>query len=539
MTKILKIYAVIFIVAFSAVLFVASASAQTAPDLRDMSANVTGPHNAVLSIFVDPNGSPTTLHFKYWTGSTFQERLYLGASGNSFIKIDVGLINLIEGSAYSYQVTAENGGGSTSSSTGTFNTPGGGSSSSGSSSGSYSGSSGTSGNSSGSGNSYSGTSSNTSAPLVTTNGPASVSTNSATINGSINPNGSNTNFWFEFGTSQSLGQKTTVQSVGSGYSWQLVTGNLSNLEKGRTYYYRVFAQNNYGLVSGDIMSFTTSGSSTSGTSGGQVLGTVSGSGNGTNTTSGTNTGTNTNSTSGTSKPTSGQSSPVLTGSDVRSQTTSKNSRPSFISLEYSLEGSSPLVLVADNLKPNPGEEFNYTVVYKNNSQSSFNEANLKVIIPSDADYVGASIEPSNISGTTVEFNLGDVLPSSTQEVVIIVKLKETVKPGNTVIFTSVLGYKDRIGTQLATTSYLTVKAGSSNSDSGLPLSAFSLGSLVSSTSLLILFALGLVVLMGILVYRFLKIRNDKKNKNEEEDIFGKGGIPSTFEPVSDGSFPRR
>ena len=95
---------------------------------------------------------------------------------------------------------------------------------------------------------------------VTTNAATSVGPMSATVNGSINPNGAATSAWFEWGTSSSLTTytSTTSQSIGSGTSAVSVTEDLTGLSANTTYYFRVAAQNSAGTVKGSILSFTTS-----------------------------------------------------------------------------------------------------------------------------------------------------------------------------------------------------------------------------------------------------------------------------------------
>jgi len=475
------------------------ANAQSAPSISGEAANVTGSHNATLSVFVNTNGSITSLEFKYWTGTVFKSKYYFGVSGSS--RIEVGLINLFEGTTYSYQVFAKNSFGSVTGNTNTFITYGS------NGSGNF-GDTNNTNSTSGSGNSNS---TSQGFPIVATNGPVSVSTTSAVINGTINPNGSLTNFWFEFGTAQSLGQMTTTQSIGNSNSGLLVTGNLSGLENGRTYYYRVTAQNAYGINRGEIRNFITgsgqNSSSTSSGSGGQVLGAVSGTGNG----SGSQTSAGTTKTN-TAKTTSSLGS------------TQTNSRPSFISLEYSLADNGALVVVADDIKPKPGEEFSHTVVYKNDGTASFNESTLKVIVPVEAEYISASVEPVRISGNVVELNLGHISPGSNGSIVIVSKVKETTKSGANMIFTSVLGYKDRLGTQLATTSYLTIMVGDLDSSSSASLLGF-----LSGSATIWLVVLGLIVMISLAVYKLISIR--KNGKSDEEDIFGLSNIPPTFEKV--------
>ncbi|MDP3697867.1 MAG: hypothetical protein Q8R55_07755 [Candidatus Taylorbacteria bacterium] len=500
-----------------------SANAQTAPSITTGEAVFIAPRNVYLNARVNPNGSYTNVWFQI---DTVQPptgvRGYQGAgSGTSAINLQAGVINLRLDTTYYYRAVGQNSAGFVYGEVRSFRTsPDGGAISGTGTSGSN-----TSSNYTANSNysSYSGSSGSSSgiplAPTVATNGPVSVSSNSAVINGSINPNNANTTFWFEFGTTQSFGQKTSVQSVGAGNAWQLVTGNLSGLETGKTYYYRVVAQNSQGTSFGEVKSFTTGAGQTGQTvtqasqnSGGQVLGLATTSGNG----------------RGTSTASRG-----VTPS--RPQTPS-NPRPSFISLEYSLADNGALVLVANDAKPKPGEEFTYTVVYKNDSQYSFNEANLKIIIPSEADYLGADIEPNRVSGSVVEFELDNIAPEGRGTVSVTVKIKETVKSGVSMIFTSVLGYKDRFGTQLATTSYMTVRAGEAGLSGG---SSPLLGSLGNISGIFWLAVIGLIVLIGLLAFWLTKIKNGKGKKTEEKDIFGMRAVPPTFEQVSDGSFLKK
>jgi phosphodiesterase/alkaline phosphatase D-like protein len=97
-------------------------------------------------------------------------------------------------------------------------------------------------------------------PTVSTFGATNTSQNSATLNGQVNPNGFATTYWFEYGTSQSLGATVGNQSMGSGISSQNVSYNLSGLNSSATYYFRVSAQNQYGTSQGQILSFNTNSS---------------------------------------------------------------------------------------------------------------------------------------------------------------------------------------------------------------------------------------------------------------------------------------
>ena len=89
-------------------------------------------------------------------------------------------------------------------------------------------------------------------PDVSSESPTSVTTTSATMNGSVNPDGIATTYQFEYGTSTSYGSVTpsTPGTVGSDSSTHHLTAPLTGLEPSSTYHYRIIATNangtNYG-----------------------------------------------------------------------------------------------------------------------------------------------------------------------------------------------------------------------------------------------------------------------------------------------------
>jgi len=95
-------------------------------------------------------------------------------------------------------------------------------------------------------------------PLPTaTTGPASSTSNSATLNATVNPNGSATMVYFQWGTYDNRNNSTPLQSIGSGTSNVNVSANLSGLLPNTTYYYRIVASNSAGTTYGSWMSFRT------------------------------------------------------------------------------------------------------------------------------------------------------------------------------------------------------------------------------------------------------------------------------------------
>jgi len=97
-------------------------------------------------------------------------------------------------------------------------------------------------------------------PFVTTNAATSISSSSATLNGTVNPNGASTTGWFEWGTSASYGNTTQTFSGGSGTSDVAMSWTLSSLSPKTTYHFRAVGQNSAGTSYGSDMYFTTSSS---------------------------------------------------------------------------------------------------------------------------------------------------------------------------------------------------------------------------------------------------------------------------------------
>lgn len=102
------------------------------------------------------------------------------------------------------------------------------------------------------------------APTATTVAASSITTNSATLNGTVNANNATTTVTFEWGTTTSLGNSinATPNSV-TGTSNTNVTASLTGLSANTTYYYRVKAVSANGTTYGSTLNFTTTANPTS------------------------------------------------------------------------------------------------------------------------------------------------------------------------------------------------------------------------------------------------------------------------------------
>lgn len=193
-------------------------------------------NSATLNGLINPNNSATTYWFEYGTNYSLGQSVgnqSIG-SGSSAQNVSYTIYGLNQNTIYYYRVTAQNSYGTTQGQILSFTT-----------------------NNGGGGCTYN--CNGGAAPIVTTNYVSNLNYNSATMNGTVNPNGSNTNYWFEYGQTSSLGQTTGFQYLGNYSGPQNVTGQMYNLLSNMNYYYRVVAQNSYGTTYGSIYNFTTNG----------------------------------------------------------------------------------------------------------------------------------------------------------------------------------------------------------------------------------------------------------------------------------------
>jgi hypothetical protein len=117
------------------------------------------------------------------------------------------------------------------------------------------------------------------APVVSTGNAQAVTATSATLTGTVNPEGEATTYYFEFGTTTAYG--STVPSpaadAGSGTADVSVSAASGSLAPSTTYHYRVVATNSSGTRTGADRTFNTSaatpapGAPTASTGGAQAV----------------------------------------------------------------------------------------------------------------------------------------------------------------------------------------------------------------------------------------------------------------------------
>jgi plastocyanin len=99
-------------------------------------------------------------------------------------------------------------------------------------------------------------------PTATTGTGTPTSTTTATLQGTVNPNGTATEYFFNYGTTVNYGQVTGKTAAGSGASNVAASTGVSSLSPGTTYHFQIVAENSLGATTKGVdHTFTTPGPS--------------------------------------------------------------------------------------------------------------------------------------------------------------------------------------------------------------------------------------------------------------------------------------
>lgn len=202
-------------------------SGSTLPAVTTNNATSISQNGATLNGYESSNGTNVNTWFEWGTTQSFGNTTPITYYGTGAVSFNSMLYGLMPNTTYYYRAVASNGQGTVYGNMVSFTTG-------------YSGSSGSYGS------------------IVTTNSATSIAQDSAILNGYVTPNGSNTNAWFEWGTTQSLGNATP--SINYGTNPTSFNNTLYGLMQNTTYYYRAVANNGQGNVYGTITSFMTGNS---------------------------------------------------------------------------------------------------------------------------------------------------------------------------------------------------------------------------------------------------------------------------------------
>jgi hypothetical protein len=87
------------------------------------------------------------------------------------------------------------------------------------------------------------------APSVTTTAASNIGEEQAQLNGTVNPNGTDAKYHFEYGTTTSYGSSTSEGDAGSGTGTVVEQSVVTNVHPETTYHYRIVATNSSGGIS--------------------------------------------------------------------------------------------------------------------------------------------------------------------------------------------------------------------------------------------------------------------------------------------------
>ncbi|MFH0888947.1 MAG: hypothetical protein V1871_07060 [Planctomycetota bacterium] len=210
--------------------FTIGAPLGSAPTCTTDPADNINTNSAGLNGTVNPNGTATTAYFNYGLTTSYTVTTTSQTLGSGVINLAVSATagSLTQNTLYNFRVIGINSAGTTSGNNRTFTTTA------------------------------------LLLPICTTNAAANIASTSATLNGTVNPNGLNvTSCYFQYGTTESYGSQQNVSTLpGSGTSPISVTASVSSLSISTTYNFRVVATNAGGTTNGNNLTLTTLAPST-------------------------------------------------------------------------------------------------------------------------------------------------------------------------------------------------------------------------------------------------------------------------------------
>lgn len=95
------------------------------------------------------------------------------------------------------------------------------------------------------------------APVVATGPASALPASSATLSGTVNREGQQTSFAFEYGPTTAFGSLSPVDNAGAVGATESVSLPVTGLSPGTTYLYRIVATNAIGTSVGAVAAFTT------------------------------------------------------------------------------------------------------------------------------------------------------------------------------------------------------------------------------------------------------------------------------------------
>ncbi len=198
----------------------------SAPTVMTGPTQSVAPTSAVVTGTINPRGRSSTVWFEYGTSTAYGSKTATQSAGfgTSDKAVTATITGLKIGTVYHYRIAGQSDAGTVRGADATFRT--------------------------------------SSAPTVTTGVASSIDASSAVLNGTVNPNGRATTWYFEWGTSTSYGARTENHNIGNGTVVVGVADTARKLTAGTTYHYRLVAVSSGGTSRGPDATFKTLGTPT-------------------------------------------------------------------------------------------------------------------------------------------------------------------------------------------------------------------------------------------------------------------------------------
>ncbi len=200
---------------------VVSGAAAAAPVAITGTVSALGGTTATLNGTVNPSGAATDWWFEYGTSTSYGSKTATtsAGSGSTNVPVSKALSGLSPATTYHYRLVAKNASATVNGADGLFTTA--------------------------------------SPPVAVTSAATGVGPTSATLGGTVDPNGVSTDWYVEYGTSSAYGSKTATASAGSGASPKSVSVTVTGLATGKSYHFRVVATSSAGTSTGADQTFLT------------------------------------------------------------------------------------------------------------------------------------------------------------------------------------------------------------------------------------------------------------------------------------------
>lgn len=210
-------------VAASLVVAAPAATAAAEPAVSTGNATSISTTSATLHGTVNPEGQSSTYYFEYGTTTSYGSRTATASAGAGSADVSVtnAVVSLAPNTTYHYRLVASNASGTALGADVSFKTP------------------------------------KPPAPVVVSRPATNVGQSSATLNGTVNPEGQATSYVFQYGTSSAYGSQTPSVSAGSGTKTVAVSAGIGALAPNTTYHYRLAATNVNGTSYSHDFSFRT------------------------------------------------------------------------------------------------------------------------------------------------------------------------------------------------------------------------------------------------------------------------------------------